>query len=191
MGKNSSASDMEAMRRFQMWRATTTSLLLEAMKQDQGGDHGAHRRLNEDTVQYLRSLLGPFSRSKEKAFIEQLFKIVDEALSLDMLISQQAAEISWLCNAGNPARSFNPVLMELQRGEKSENENRTVESIVAPGIIKRGKSNGEDFNLQNIIMKMEVSCSSAIRAHAAPSEQASRFPQLVKLVRGWPSGRGG
>lgn len=155
VGDDTLSSGLEAKRKFQMWRASTTALLLDAKKLDQRDDHEAHRGLNEKVESICQSLR-PFSKSKYKELIDQLFRIVNEALNLDMLISKQVAEVVWDSDLQRNSGQFNQDSMELWRGKKQTGDSGHVWLVSAPGMIKRGKSTGEDFNVENILLKMEV-----------------------------------
>lgn len=155
VGDDTLASGIEAKRKFQMWRASTTTLLLDAKKLDQRDDHGTHRGLNEK-VESICESLRVFSKSKDKELIDQLFRIVNEALNLDKLISKQVAEVIWDSDLGKNSGQFNQDLMELWRGKEQTGDSGNVWLVSAPGMIKCGKSTGEDFNVENILLKMEV-----------------------------------
>lgn len=154
--KNESlASGLEAKRKFQMWRANTTTLLLDSKELEQRDNHGAPRRLNEK-VESICESLRLFSKSRDKDLIDQLFRIVNEALNLDKLISKQVAEVIWDSDLHKDSGQFNQGLMEMWRGKKQTGDSENVWLVSAPGMIKRGKSTGEDFNVENILLKMEV-----------------------------------
>lgn len=155
VGDDTLSSGLEAKRKFQMWRANTTALLLDAKKLDLRKDHGAHQGLNEK-VEGICQSLRPFSKSKDNELIDQLFRIVNEALNLDMLISKQVAEIIWDSDLQRSSGHFDQDSMELWRGEKQTDDSENVWLVSVPGMIKRGKSTSKDFNVEYILLKMEV-----------------------------------
>lgn len=154
------ASSHEAKRKFQTWKASTTTLLLESEKLDKSGGHGSHRRPNESKLHdTICKSLSPFSKSKDKDLGDQLFRIFDEALNLDKLISKQAAEVIWLSDSSSRSGRFSQDLVklaELQQDEKQTGDNGNTWLVSAPGMIKRGKSTGEDFDLEILLLKMKI-----------------------------------
>ncbi|MCJ1268031.1 hypothetical protein MMC22_007917 [Lobaria immixta] len=155
VGDDTLSSGLEAKRKFQMWRANTTGLLLDAKKLDPRDDHGAHQGLHEK-VEGICQSLRPFSKSKDHELIDQLFRIINEALNLDTLISKQVAEIIWDSDLQRSSEQFDQDSMELWRGEKQTDDSENVWLVSVPGMIKRGKSTGKDFNVEYILLKMEV-----------------------------------
>lgn len=144
----------EAKRKFQMWKASTATLLLESETLDESSGHGSHRRPNERSLHdTICKLLSPFSKPKEKDFADQLFGILDEALNLDKLISKQAAEVIWLSDFSSQDLV---ELAALQQDEKQTVDGGNTWLVSAPGVIKRGKSTGEDFDVEIILLKMKV-----------------------------------
>lgn len=142
-----------------MWRANTANLLSEADTQ-QDEDHGGHRRPNEKMVQTLCTWLYPFSASRERDLADQLRRIVNEAFDLDKIISKQVPEIVWY-NASfgrKISQFFDPETMELKHGKQFVNDDRRTWLPLSPGLIRRGNSRGEEFELENLLLKSEVAC---------------------------------
>ncbi len=176
-------TDLEAKRKFQMWRANTTTLLLDSMKSDQANDHESHRKRIKDKVLDIYELLRPFSKSKGKDLRDQLFHLVDEALDLDKVISKQVAEVIW------DFGQFNQDSMELQQSNQQTSDGGNVLLVSAPGMIKRGKSTGEDFGVANILLEMEASWEPRTIEHVGGSHKSPSFIQraerfLAKHERG-------
>lgn len=158
---NDLISNLEAKRKFQMWKANTTTLLLDAIKAKQEDGHEAHRKCVEEIVQNIVEALRSISKSKDKDLRDQISHLIDEALDLDKLINSQVAEVTWLSDIRQNAERFNEDLMETEQGEKKQMEDsEDVVTLVctAPALFKRGKSTGEDFNVENMLLKMTVSC---------------------------------
>ena len=87
----------------------------------------------------------------------QISDIIHEALDLDQLFSKQVAEIYWHMGADEPG-SFDEAFMEVQPGEKRTVDGQKVQLVVAPGLMKRGRSTGEDYETEIMLLKMTVSC---------------------------------
>lgn len=180
-------TDFEAKRKFQMWRANKTTLLLDSMKFDQAYDHESHRKWVKEKVRDIYELLGPFSKSKGKDLKDQLFRLVDEALDLDKVISKQVAEVIWDFGLQKRSGQFNQGLMELQQSNQQTSDCENVLLVSAPAMIKRGKSTGKDFDVENILLEMEASWEPRTIEHVGGShkllsliQRALRFPGIFE-----------
>ncbi|KAH8647091.1 hypothetical protein BGZ60DRAFT_535442 [Tricladium varicosporioides] len=149
----------EAERKFQMWSATTTGLLSEKLDLNDGSkEYQILYERKERRVGYIYKTIEPFSRVMDEGFQKDLFKIISDAVTLDLEISKQVARVTWVFDNG----PFNPDLMELEAGENSCPENEEVQLIVAPGLKKRGKSTGDGFKTENTLLLIQVSCEPVL-----------------------------
>jgi hypothetical protein len=116
----------------------------------------SHSRL---WIQRLCDTLVPLSGSESKQLENEISAIVDEALNFDMLISKQAAELTWYAGRAlnNPLR-FDSHCMELDGGEMVAPNDAFVSLVLTPALIKQGRSTGEHFEEQHVLIKMIVSC---------------------------------
>lgn len=155
-------SNPEAKRKFQMWKANTTALLLEAFNAKQEDEHEVDRKCVQEVIQDIFESLRSISKSKDKDILrDQISRLIAEALDLDKLINSQVAEVTWVSDLRQNAGRFNEDLMETEQGEKRQPEDsKTFVTLIciAPAMIKRGKSTGEDFDVTNMLLKMTVSC---------------------------------
>lgn len=60
----------------------------------------------------------------------------------------QLAEVIWFSDCKNNSQHFSQDLMELQRGERQVDDTGNMRLVSAPGMIKRGKSTDEDFDME-------------------------------------------
>ena len=139
-----------------MWKANTSALLVDALRSDQEKGQGMSRKLRDRTKD-LCTQLAPLTRSKYEEVATQIFDIINEALDLDQLFSKQVAEIYWTIGA-DELGFFREASMELQQGEKRAVDGQKVQLVVAPGLIKRGRSTGEDYEMESMLLRMTVSC---------------------------------
>lgn len=74
-------------------------------------------------------------------------------------ISRQIARIAWTLDLEKEQEGslFDAETMELETGDPVKKP-RVVNWIVAPGVIKRGKSTGEGFNHEEMLLSTVVSC---------------------------------
>ncbi|KAI8713424.1 hypothetical protein NCS52_01287100 [Fusarium sp. LHS14.1] len=85
----------------------------------------------------------------------ELSSIISEAFVLGKEISRQIARIAWTLDLEQQV--FDEDTMELETGDPVK-EPRVVNWVVAPGVIKRGKSTGEGFRHEEMLLKRIVSC---------------------------------
>jgi hypothetical protein len=153
----------EAERAFQMWSATTTQLVLDAIH--------SHPHEAQDAQFYLEHRKRAISESISRAIgldarsesthgiTKQLDEILDLAFALDKDISQQVARVEWSYDyqlLKNTEFKFDPETMELDEGSPRSAEK--VRLIVAPALVKRGRSTGEDFDVERVLLKSVVNC---------------------------------
>lgn len=147
--------DPEAERKFQAWRATTTNLVMDAVNLNEGGD--AHEKLEKQKLGIrddIYEAIEPFARYVDAGFKQEILKILEDAIVLDKEISKQVARVIWVFDRGE----FDHSSMVLEGEEKPQIGRKEVQLVVAPGLKKRGKSTGEDFKLENMLLRTEVSC---------------------------------
>ena len=70
--KDYSTSSLEAKRKFQRWRPSTSTLLLDVVKMNQGDNHEVHRECVKDKVQDVFEAFKPLSKSKDRDFFHHL-----------------------------------------------------------------------------------------------------------------------
>ena len=109
-----------------MWRAKTSTLIIDAKNSDQVDGHGAHRSLNESVMPKIYKSSSPFSRSKDRDLAEHLFNIVNEALCLGKTISKQVAEAIRLPYGGKESWGTTQNSTELQRGERRTGDSQYI-----------------------------------------------------------------
>ena len=112
-------SDLEAKRKLQIWRANTSTLLLNALKMKEG-DREIHKKCVLDIVQDVFNALRRLSTSRENDLFDHILHLVKEALDLDKLISHGVAEIKWLYRPSMDVGHFDPDLMEPEPGQKKK-----------------------------------------------------------------------
>ena len=102
----------------------------------------------------------PWVQSSEEGILENLTDIVREAITLDQKICRQSAHVSWLIlipDGPHVPLVFDSDLMVVERGSPSPAAGQQgVAMVVAPGLKKRGKSTGEGFEIENLLLKAEV-----------------------------------
>ena len=70
--------------------------------------------------------------------------------------------------------------MELELGKMQPGDSENVMLISAPGMIKRGKSTGEEFDVENILVRMEVSLEP--KTSQAPKLPPQRDTNMISKL---------
>lgn len=165
---NASEDDIEAQRRFHMWRANTSNLLLQA----RGGSQGGGGENDKDLLDYchrqaqrLCDILRPFSPSKEKAIVAELDVLIQQSVELDLEISKQIAHLELESVQASLPLAYDPQTMGLEPGQRQmvDHRDQVASLVVSPGLVKRGKSSGDDFGLVTRLLPMEVVCEQRER----------------------------
>ncbi|KAI0833090.1 hypothetical protein F5Y06DRAFT_301350 [Hypoxylon sp. FL0890] len=133
-----------ATQKLHAWRATTTGLVLDSLNER---DTSTNQELKAIIMHEMRMVLSKISK---QAYESELDNILDAAINLDKIISSQAAKISWR-------------FLDLQDGEHARKEllSNNIKGlvVVSPTMVKRGKSNGEDFDTESVLLpKVEEFC---------------------------------
>jgi hypothetical protein len=111
----------------------------------------------------VRDVLDPFVVVDSASYEHELGRILEEALTLDREICRQVARIEWVFPQSDGKEVlFDSVRMRLGTGEGAAKgpEPQIVSLVVCPGMKKRGKSTGEDFTVESLLVSMEVSCEA-------------------------------
>jgi hypothetical protein len=136
--------------RYNVWQATTTSLLLEKRDSLCKGDEvvGKTKAALSGLLEDINEVLLHIRPSHGSGYKKQLLQILVDAADLDLEISRQVASISWhfsLDGQDDARQMYDPRFMELDVGENAPSGGREheVKIVLAPAMVKRGKSTGE------------------------------------------------
>jgi hypothetical protein len=105
------------------------------------------KRKTAEHVDYIVNTIRDLCRKEdEKGIKDQLSTIVTQAIRLDKEISRQTARVMWTFN----------VFQEVETGDHAQRP-REIGLVIAPAVFKRGKSTGEDFNQETVLLEAVVS----------------------------------
>ncbi len=104
----------------------------------------------------------PFLKSSSEGFSQELRRIIDDAVDFDKEVSRQLARVEWVFDSGNSGMVFDPRIMKLEKGQKQQAVARDVCLVIKPGMVKRGKSSGEDYGTEVVLLPMEVSVEPVV-----------------------------
>lgn len=108
--------------------------------------------------------ISPFQVVQMGGYEEELSTIIDQALALDKEISGQWSRIHWGMGRNHEAMVFDSNLMELEKGQTLTGTEQEVPLVIplSPAVIKTGKSTGEGFDEQSVILRMEVTFENTL-----------------------------
>ncbi|KAK0641360.1 hypothetical protein B0T16DRAFT_393654 [Cercophora newfieldiana] len=145
--------DCDAERKFQVWRASTSVLLIDSvLSSTENGE------VTDELLTELHRFLQPLSTAHDThGFDQELQHIYDDAINLDKEICRQVARIEWQFPCNEQVLDFDPQCMVLQKGQEQLPTAEEVRLVIAPRMVKRGKSTGQGFETENQLLPMEVS----------------------------------
>jgi len=138
-----------------MWKATTSILLLERMKH---GDEQVLAEISWDFAAKALNVIRPYLEGSDNDLQVALQSIIHLAINLDRHICQLGARYDWCFPPPCQTVQFDPEFMEVGTGEVQPQPGHCVGTVVAPALKKRGKQTGEDFGVEIMMLKMEVTC---------------------------------
>ncbi|KAL4813280.1 hypothetical protein BDW67DRAFT_168595 [Aspergillus spinulosporus] len=159
-------------RKFQMWLASTTAMVLEAGNAPKKSSIFTEKvhRTNESLTRRIREVLDHYLVVDDPAYPLELARIIEEAVKFDTEISRQVARVEWVFPAMASEIPFDPEIMRLGTGETvaKEKEKQLVRLVVCPAMKKRGKSTGDDFGSPStLLIPMEVLCEAVKETEAS------------------------
>lgn len=119
-------------------------------KLDLSEGSSAHKSVSRFESDVLDEFQAIFEHCSESDFGDGLSDILKNAINLDMELSRQVAKYSWVFETGEFDTSTMDLVGDYKPGEKD------IQLIVAPGVKKRGKSTGEDFNVEIPLLLTQV-----------------------------------
>ena len=110
---------------------------------------------------YTAREIHPYQGANIDGTAQELCSIIDQALQLDKEISRQLSRISWdMGYDDDNSMAFDSNLMELEGGQTLTGSEQVVSLVLSPAVIKRGKSTGDGFDEESVLLRMEVSCEN-------------------------------
>jgi len=157
--------DPEAERKFQQWSASTAALLTAAISATGSPrDREVSIDSKKEILDGIRDTIRPFRKSSSsEGFSHELSRIIGDAVAFDKEVSRQLARVEWVFGTdNNPGMAFDPRIMKLEKGQKQPAAARDVCLVIQPGMVKRGKSSGEDYGTEIVLLPMEVSVEPVV-----------------------------
>ncbi|KAK8078893.1 hypothetical protein PG994_002700 [Apiospora phragmitis] len=157
-----SSQDPEAKYQYNRWRAKTSIATLEAPAEAQEHEQRSiEKQMCDETATKIFNFLAPFGESDHAELWTQILQIVQTALSLDKLLQKQVAKFDWIDNIRG---CLGPENFECVEGtEPIATESAVNWLVVSPGLVKAGKSTGEDFDRMSLFFKVKVADISGFR----------------------------
>lgn len=148
----------DSRRKFHMWRANTSNLLINIMSLDDNSKD-SESQFVEETVREITQRFSHFSTSDVCEIQTGLVDIIYKSLSLDEELSRQAIAVTFSFGTGYMLQPFRSETMVcVSDYEVKEEDSKFVSLVIAPGIFRRGQSSGEEFDKRIRLMKTDVAC---------------------------------
>ncbi|VUC25099.1 unnamed protein product [Clonostachys rosea] len=174
--KKSCQDSNELSHKFNVWRANGSAMLSRA--QNPGRKRGRRNRISSKFASTAIQLWKPLLASGDhRDAEEELGEIIDQALALDEELCQQVADFSvqyMKDSSGTTGAHFNPQTMTTEIGSKNATEEDRLSAVLAPALVKRGNSAGNDFDKMTILLPMEVFCQQASSGANPGAESGSK-----------------
>ncbi|KAF0326690.1 hypothetical protein GQ607_006030 [Colletotrichum asianum] len=167
-----SDSDIEVCRRFCRWRAETAALIVESINSSRSERERCNQSLSEkinSVCSYVCKHVMPLTRHTQ-GLREEILDILQEAAMLDESMKRQAVRLGW--TFAKSQKPFESTSMTLVSGESWDAQMDGMWVTISPGLVRQGKSTGEDFGIETRLLSTEVSWISTVRAEV--SEQSVR-----------------
>ncbi|KAI1214572.1 uncharacterized protein F4807DRAFT_403794 [Annulohypoxylon truncatum] len=121
------------------WRATTANLASECLTEK---DLSNIQQIKDAIIHRIHEVLKLLSNG---TYDGDVGSIIDDAIKLDKMISSQVAMVSW---------EFGKTLDDGSTENPPRSDMGDI-VVVCPAMLKRGKSNGEDFDVQSVLLPRE------------------------------------
>ncbi|POS70433.1 hypothetical protein DHEL01_v211175 [Diaporthe helianthi] len=169
---NSSESDPEKMKAYNLWRKQTTELVLQIHHANTAPADLHLSKVEESYATAISKTIVTVMRSSPAGHKEELGNIIREAIALDMEMSRQLARYTWRFSnkpADKPChfRLGRENVMTLHSEEKTISKltgtmkkKARVHLVVAPGLTQRGQDNSPStsFKDEYWAVPMDVTC---------------------------------
>lgn len=118
------------------WRARTAILVSEELTEDDF----SHAEQTKRSI--IHEILAVLKLLSDEDYDDEIGNILDDAINVDKVINSQAAKISW---------NFGTLPGEEDIKDSPPRESGEM-MVVFPAMVKQGKSNGEDFDVQSVLL---------------------------------------
>ncbi|KAF3006149.1 hypothetical protein E8E14_006814 [Neopestalotiopsis sp. 37M] len=152
---------LQALRRWNTWRANTSIIILEALAAETRACQSQENDFYERNIRPIEEILKPFTGAEHNTFATELRRIVHEAIELDKVMNKQIPALTWIFRPTQLPDEYSQDDMEFDLESQSEMPQKDDWLIVNPGLQKRGKSTGQDFDQATVLFKTKF--------HAKPS----------------------
>ncbi|KAL4764897.1 uncharacterized protein BDW70DRAFT_156557 [Aspergillus foveolatus] len=152
--------DPDLERKFQIWSSEASALILQMCDLTEGSqEYKRVQSTRKEIHEEFWSIAAQYLSTRSSAPGQDFRRILEHAIALDREVHRQAARVTWEFPPEDAHVRFNPEFMEAEKGQQRPRVDQQVLLVVAPGVTKRGKSDGQDFwGEEQLLVPMEVSC---------------------------------
>ncbi|KAM7215781.1 hypothetical protein V8F06_008804 [Rhypophila decipiens] len=160
VGYYTGSRDPAVEQKFQIWSASTTAILMDLddnQQRSSASNSGAEKLENKGLFQGTLEFFTQIPTTCDPHGLADGFRqIFQEAIDLDKEISRQVARIEWDFQKGHTGMELDLARMTVARDEGGCATTDKVRLVIAPRVIKRGKSTGNDFEVEHQLLPMQV-----------------------------------
>ncbi len=142
-----------------MWKATTSALAINSM--EDMDEKVVEKEMEEFYCKFSEQALDVmrlFVNDLDEDGLHNFRHIIANAVALDKEICRQAARLDWIFPHPHELVPFDPDWMAVEVGEAPPQPGQHVGVAMAPALKKRGRSTGENFEVEYLLLNMEVTC---------------------------------
>ncbi|KAK8106718.1 hypothetical protein PG999_010077 [Apiospora kogelbergensis] len=151
----------ETDREFQMWKATTSNLITKRMGHDnEQANREETTNISCSLAKQVLNVIRPYLEGSDEDLVCDLQSMIQLSIDLDQDICRLRARYKWIFPPLEESVRFNPDTMAVGTGHVEPRSGESVNMIIAPALIKQGKQTGQDFDVEDTMLKMEVICMS-------------------------------
>ncbi|KAI1771009.1 hypothetical protein F4818DRAFT_430879 [Hypoxylon cercidicola] len=125
----------ESAQKLHMWLATTAELIPSEKRLS------VNLAKKQEVVHEIQLVLNPLS---SETYDQELDDILGAAIIIDQVVSSQAAKVSWEFRKLSDEEYGKQVLSDRERL-----------MVTCPAMVKQGKSNGEDFEVECVLLSSQ------------------------------------
>lgn len=152
-------------------------MVVESFNSSKDAKERSKRALSKEidsVCRYTYEHIMPFTRLT-KGLGDEVFDILQEAAKLDEAMKRQAVRFDW--TFADLREPFNSNTMTLASGETWEADMDGVWVTPCPGLVRQGRSTGDEFETKTRLLSAEVSWIPSPRAGG--SEQKFRRNRTI------------
>ncbi|VUC28340.1 unnamed protein product [Clonostachys rosea] len=157
-GENTQGGDPK--RKFHIWRVNTSNIVYEATAMRSNPDEDVNlqntsSRLKDKLMDRIKTWV---PTNNAPAIEQHMVDIIKKSIVLDMYFSKQIIRFQWKIFDDNNryVKKFDGISMEPGPGQSQLKEGQSFDLVMAPGLVRYGRSWGSEYHVPQLLMKSQV-----------------------------------